>query len=86
MRDEKRLPAMSIEDLKVMAGTVAVEMKSAGAGPLPPALRARFIDVRAAFFQRGVYDPILVRFDSATVARASVAEVADELEKLASSQ
>jgi hypothetical protein len=41
--------------------------------------------VRAALFQRGIYDPILVRFDTATVPKASVDEVAEELEKVAMS-
>ena len=53
-------------------------MKKAG-DPLPAELRARFIKVRTALFQRGIYDPVLVRFDSATAPRASVAEVADAL-------
>ena len=57
-------------------------MKAAGE-TLPPELRARFIALRTALFQRGVYDPVLVRFDTATAPRASVREVADELEKIA---
>lgn len=65
-----------------MAAAVAAEMKS---GTMTPDLRQRFIDVRAALFQRGIYDPVLVRFDSATAAPASVGEVAEELEKVAGS-
>ena len=63
-----------------MAAEVAAEMKG---GAMTPELRQRFIDVRAALFQRGIYDPVLVRFDSATAPPASVSEVAEELEKVA---
>lgn len=63
---------------------LADEMRAAG-DPLPPALRKRFIDARAALFQRGIYDPVLVRFDSATAPRASVSEIADQLAAVADS-
>jgi hypothetical protein len=81
--DNKAPIALSTEEVKTLARSVAVEMKSAGDGPLPAALRDRFINVRAALFQRGIYDPVLVRFDSATVAPASTAEIATELETVA---
>ena len=53
--------------------------------PLPGDLRKQFIDVRAALFARGIYDPVLVRFDSATVPRASVPEIAAQLAIVAQS-
>jgi hypothetical protein len=68
-----------MKDLKAAARVVAEEMKSAGPGPLPPDLRRRFLDVRTALFRRGMYDPILARFDSATVPQATAAEVAERL-------
>lgn len=46
---------------------------------LPEDLRKRFIDVRAAMFTRGIYDPVLVRFDTATVAQAPISEIAEQL-------
>ena len=58
-------------------------MRAAGE-TLTPQLRARFIAFRTALFQRGVYDPILVRFDSYTAPRATVAEIVAELEQLSS--
>jgi hypothetical protein len=76
---------MSIEEIKTSAAELASQLKSAGRGPLPKELRARFIDVRAALFQRGIYDPVLVRFDSATVPQASLAEVAEQLASVAAS-
>ena len=76
---------MSIAEIKTAAAAIAKQMKALGAAQLPSAMRKQFIEVRAALIQLGVYDPILVRFDSATVAQASVAEVAAELEKIASS-
>jgi hypothetical protein len=59
-------------------------MKSAGE-TLSPELRSRFIAVRGALYQRGVYDPVLVRFDSGTVAKATVSEVAEQLGRVAES-
>jgi hypothetical protein len=48
-----------------------------------PELRKRLIAVRAELFRRGIFDPILARLDSVTVARASSDEIADELDALA---
>lgn len=84
MTDEKTAAFMPLEQVKAAATSVSEQLKSA-ADPLTPALRKSFVDVRAALFQRGVFDPILVRFDSATVARASVAEIAEELGRVATS-
>ena len=80
-----RLPiAIPVEELKQLAATVAEELKAAAA-PIPAQLRERFIDVRAALFQRGIYDPVLVRFDSATAPRASVQEIGEQLGNVAAS-
>jgi hypothetical protein len=81
--------------LAEMAAAVAEELKAASAGQpsepiantgggsrhrgLPEDLRQRFIDVRGALYEIGVFDPVLVRFDSATVPQGSTAEVAEEL-------
>lgn len=75
---------MTHDELKTIAATVADAMKSAG-DPLPPDLRESFIDIRTALFQRGIYDPVLVRFDSATAPRATVAEIAEQLATVAAS-
>ena len=71
-----------MNDLKQMATAVAEELKTAGDAPAAD-LRARFIEVRAVLFQRGIYDPVLVRFDSATAPRASTQEIAEQLAKVA---
>ena len=63
---------------------LAQEMRAAG-GSLSPQLRARFIALRTALFERGIYDPVLARFDSATVSPATVAEMADQLVAVATS-
>jgi hypothetical protein len=39
--------------------------------------------VRAALFQRGIFDPVLVRFDSATAPRATKEEIAEQLATVA---
>ena len=71
-----------IPELKTLAATVAEELKSAGS-PVSGPLRERFIEVRSNLFQRGIYDPVLVRFDSATAPKATVEEVAEQLSMVA---
>lgn len=95
--DDKLPIAIPIEELKARASAVAAELKAAASNPpaatgggsrqrgLPDALRERFIDVRAALFQRGIYDPVLVRFDTASAPQASTAEIAEQLETVAAS-
>jgi hypothetical protein len=73
---------MTIDELKAEAAEVARGLAGAGEA-LPNDLRKRFIAVRAELFQRGVFDPLLARFDTATVPRASTAEIANELKLLA---
>jgi len=74
---------MTTEEFRVVAARLAEEMR--GASTLSPDLRRRFIAVRAELFQRGVFDPILARFDTVTVTRASTQEVAKELAAIAAS-
>ena len=94
--DEKHPMPMSREELKERATRVAAGLKSAatsnektlaGGGSrqrgLPEELRAGFIEVRAALFGRGIFDPVLVRFDSATASPASSAELAERLAEVA---
>ncbi len=97
--DDKNPIAIPLHELRAMATAVADELKTAAAGSdtapiagtgggsrhraLPEDLRDRFIDVRAALFQRGIYDPVLARFDTASVAQASTQEVAERLEQVA---
>ncbi len=76
---------MTIEEIKAQALAVAEEMKRTNPGPLPKDLRRRFIEVRSALFQRGIFDPVLVRFDSATVNPASTAEIAEQLARIGAS-
>ena len=74
---------MTHEDLKTAAATVAEELKTAET--VSPELRERFINVRAALFQRGIYDPVLVRFDSATAPKATAQEIGEQLANVAQS-
>ena len=71
-----------MEDLKAAAANVAREMRESAAPSKE--LRARFVAIRAELFQRGIFDPVLVRFDSATVPQASPREIADALNLVAS--
>jgi len=52
---------------------------------LTPHLRKRLIAVRTQLFQRGLFDPVLVRFDGITVPRATIEEISNELGAVASS-
>jgi hypothetical protein len=67
------------QEIGAVAGEVAAEMRQG----MSPEVRARFILVRAALFHRGIYDPVLVRFDSVTAPRATVEELAEQLERIA---
>jgi hypothetical protein len=71
---------MTIEEIKAAAAELAMALQAAGPEPIGAPLRKRFIAVRAALFQRGVFDPVLVRFET-----APNAEIAAELAKLAES-
>ena len=46
-------------------------------------LRERFIRVRVELFRRGIFDPVLARFDSHTVAPAGALEVGKHLAAVA---
>lgn len=97
--DQQRPVPRSLDQLRASASAIAEELKavpdasggaqSSGGGSrhrgIPEDLRKRFIDVRATLFQRGVYDPVLVRFDTATAPQATTAEVAEQLSTIAAS-
>ncbi|MDQ3283945.1 MAG: hypothetical protein M3Q69_21280 [Acidobacteriota bacterium] len=80
--DQESAPRLNEAQVKQLASEVAQELRAAGSDGVTPALRTRFIQVRAALFERGMYDPVLVRFDSATVAKASVEEIAEQLQSV----
>ena len=83
--DDQKPIAIPLPQLKDLAAAVAMELKTVGDGALSEDVRIRFIDTRAELFQRGIYDPVLVRFDSATVPRATNQELGDELALVAES-
>jgi hypothetical protein len=72
----------AMEELKAAMTEIAAELKRLP-GAIPEELRLRLIEVRSQLFTRGYFDPILARFDGTTVPRASNAEIAEELGKLA---
>ena len=74
---------MTIEEFRAVVARLAEEMRRAS--DLSADQRRRFIAVRAELSQRGVFDPILARFDTVTVTRASTQEVANELAAIAAS-
>ena len=88
---ELKAAAVAVADqLKAAAASLPNEpIASTGGGSrhrgLPEDLRERFLAVRLVLFQRGIYDPVLVRFDTATVAQAATREVAEELARVAES-
>jgi hypothetical protein len=83
MTHEETHSVLAFDNLKPIATDVASALKAAGDTPLAPELRQRFIAVRTALFTRGIYDPVLVRFDSATVPKASTSEIAEALAMVA---
>ena len=83
-------------NLKELAAQTADALQSAGSSEpipntgggsrhrgLPEELRQQFIDVRGALFALGIYDPVLVRFDTATVAQAPTSEIGERLAAIA---
>ena len=76
---------MTIEEIKAAAAELAMALQAADGEPISAPVRKRFIALRAALFQRGIFDPVLVRFDTASASRASNSEIAAELAKLAES-
>lgn len=82
------------EEIARSAQRIAAEMREALAGgavegggaqqgsahrKLPEAVRKNFIDFRASLFDLGIYDPVLVRFDTATASQADTSAIADRL-------
>lgn len=71
---------MNTEELRTTGARVAADLRALEEpNRVPEELRRRFIAVRTELFQRGIFDPVLVRFDSATVPRASTQQIADQL-------
>ncbi len=77
--------ALNVAEIKARAVAIAEKMKTLGDAPLPAALRTDLVEVRSALFQRGIYDPVLGRLDSATVPQATPKELAEELVALSAS-
>jgi hypothetical protein len=85
---------LPFDQLKSAAAAVAAELRAFSQAPaasgggsrqraLPEDLRQRFIDLRATLYTRGIYDPVLVRFDTASVTQATTEEVAQQLATVA---
>ncbi len=81
----KELAAQTADALQSVAATEMIANTGGGSRHrgLPEDLRQQFIDVRAALFARGIYDPVLVRFDTATVTQAPTREIGERLAALA---
>jgi hypothetical protein len=94
-RPSSTKPPATIEEIKALAADLAARLRgvagettAAGGSTrrgLADDLRRDLIEVRAALFRRGIYDPVLVRFDSATAPPATSGEIADQLEAIARS-
>jgi len=74
---------MTIEQLKAAAADVAAALRESDTPTKQ--LRDQFIAVRSELFRRGIFDPVLVRFDTITVSRASNQDIADQLAAIAES-
>ena len=64
-------------NIRAEAAALAAELQNAAT--MSDEQRHRFIALRTAMYVRGIYDPLLVRFDSITAPRATVSEIAQEL-------
>ena len=81
----KELAARTADALQSAASSEPVPNTGGGSRHrgLPEELRQQFIDVRGALFALGIYDPVLVRFDTATVAQAPTSEIGERLAAVA---
>jgi len=81
----KELAAQTADALQSAASSEPVPNTGGGSRHrgLQEELRQQFIDVRAALFALGIYDPVLVRFDTATVAQAPTSEIGERLAAVA---
>jgi len=86
----------SAEEIARASVTVAAALRqnpaatgAAGGGSiqrgLSSAVHATFIQLRGALYERGLFDPVLARFDSATAAPASNGEIAEQLDAITQS-
>ncbi len=64
-------------NIRAEASALAAELQNAEA--MSEEQRKRFIALRTAMYVRGIYDPVLVRFDSINAPRATVNELAQQL-------
>lgn len=76
---------MTLDQLKAAADDAARALQQEKGESVPPDLRKRLIEVRGELFRRGIVDPVLIRLDSATVARAPLQQIADHLKAIAES-
>ena len=67
---QSTLISLVSDELKAVAGAMRASET------MSDELRRRFLAIRTALFQRGIFDPVLVRFDTITVPRASTKELA----------
>ena len=88
-RSNDEIRAMATEVAGALQAVTSSSSVASGGGSrnrgVPEELRMRFIAVRSALFQRGVFDPVLIRFDTATGTQASTAEIVEQLKAVAAS-
>jgi hypothetical protein len=87
MNEQLKQDALAVAEAMKSASNDSAAIATTGGGSrhrnLPEDLRRRFIEVRAALFARGIYDPLLVRFDTASVTQAPTSEIAEQLATVA---
>jgi hypothetical protein len=86
---EMKLEASNLADKirAIPSGTqpmgTAIDRNQRSIRAFPDDLWNRFIRFRGELYRKGIYDPVLGRFDSATVTQADSTSIADQLVKLA---
>lgn len=84
-----QLKTMALEVASQMTGVAGADATPGATGggsahrALPEDVRHRFIEVRSSLIERGVFDPILIRFDTATAPQATTAAIAQQLSAVA---
>lgn len=84
-RDAQRLAAELREAIATAASDSGGQQQGSAHRKLPDALRKRFVELRGELHDRGIYDPVLIRFDTATAPQAETSRIAEQLDAVAES-
>lgn len=75
---------MTLEQLRTEASELARTMEASASG-WTPEIRRNFVRLREEMLIRGIYDPVLIRYDSISAPRSDLPTLARQLAVVAGS-